>query len=127
MGSLASLISAGFISDLLSSKLIPKHRLDTKVFHIAAQCRLLSVQGSYLEMAVQVSLVLIQSQAMQTRRQRGMALHCTGHSQALQWSVLEFLSGEEKEAGALPRSKLTFTAFPFAFKVTLQEVSDDCT
>ena len=52
MGSLASLITAGVISDLLSSKLIPKHSLlDTKVLHIA-EC---TVQGSYLEMAVQVS------------------------------------------------------------------------
>merc|ERR1712016_584592 len=33
---------------------------------------------------------------MQTRRQRGMALHCTGHSQALQWSVLEFSEWREE-------------------------------
>ena len=79
MGSLASLISAGFISDLLSSKLIPKHRLDTKVLHIAAQCRLLSVQGSYLEMAVQVSLLLspdpISSDADKKTTRHGTALH----------------------------------------------------
>ena len=37
IGSLASLICAGVISDLLSSRLlIPKHRLDTKVLHVGA-------------------------------------------------------------------------------------------
>ena len=79
----------------------PKHRLNTKVLHIAAmQITLLEhfsvQQGSYLEMPV-VSLVLIQSGGMQTRRQRGgMALHCTQHSQALQWSTLAKYWGLER-------------------------------
>ena len=58
-----------------------------------------------------VSLVLIQSGGMQTRRQReGMALHCTEHTQPLQ-TLAKYWGLERGAGGALPRFKQTYTAF----------------
>ena len=57
-----------------------------------------SVQGSYLEMPVVVSLVLIQSGGMQTRRQQGgMALHCTEHFNGPPLQSIEGWKGGQEE------------------------------